>query len=97
MGRRGGSLLTLFFLFWWQLFATFVVSSYNNYYHPYDMSSLAFMAIGLWMVASRQPLWALLALSVPATMNRESSGSALNTAPRPMCSSPSVVARCCCS
>lgn len=71
MGRRGGSLLTLFFLFWWQLFATFVVSSYNNYYYPYDMSSLAFMAIGLWMVVSRQPLWALLALSVPAMMNRE--------------------------
>lgn len=71
MGRRAGSLLTLFFLFWWQLFATFVVSSYNNYYYPYDMSSLAFMSVGLWMIVSRKPWWALAALCVPAMMNRE--------------------------
>lgn len=71
MGKHKGSLLTMLFLFWWQLFATFVVSGYNNYYYPYDMSSLAFMAVGVWMIVSNQPWPALLALCVPAMMNRE--------------------------
>ncbi|KGM41407.1 hypothetical protein JY96_18670 [Aquabacterium sp. NJ1] len=71
MGKHRGSLLTMFFLFWWQLFATFVASSYNNYYYPYDMTSLAFMAVGVWMIVSKQPWLMLLAFCVPAMMNRE--------------------------
>lgn len=71
LDKRKGSLLTMLFLFWWQLFATFVVSSYNNYYYPYDMSSLAFMAMGLWMIVSRQHWLMLAALCIPAMMNRE--------------------------
>lgn len=71
LDNRKGSLLTVLFLFWWQLFATFVVSGYNNFYYPYDMSSLAFMAMGLWMIVSKRHWLMLLALCIPAMMNRE--------------------------
>ncbi len=71
LDKHKGSLLAMLFLFWWQLFATFVVSGYNNYYYPYDMTSLAFMAVGLWMIVSRQHWLMLLAFCVPAMMNRE--------------------------
>lgn len=69
--KNGGRALLMFGLFWWQLFATFVLSAYNNYYYPWDMMSLGFIAAGMWMIVSRQPLPALLALAVPAMMNRE--------------------------
>ena len=70
-GPKRGNLLFLFFLFWWQLFATFVVSSYNNYYYPYDMMSVAFMCVGLWMIVSRQSLIAMIILLIVAMLNRE--------------------------
>ena len=71
LGSKRGSLLILYFLFWWQLFATFVVSSYNNYYYPYDMLSVAFMSMAVWMIVSGQALPALLALTTVAMLNRE--------------------------
>ncbi len=71
LADKRGRLLIMFGLFWWQLFATFAISAYNNYYYPWDMMSLGFIAAAMWMIIARKPLPALLVLAVPAMMNRE--------------------------
>lgn len=61
----------IFILFWWQMFATFVISPVHNYYYPYDMMSLAFIALAIWMIVTGQGLVSLLSVSILAMTNRE--------------------------
>jgi hypothetical protein len=58
-------------LFWWQMWVTFVFSPVHNYYYPYDMMSLAFIALAMWATVSGQGLRRLLWITVPAMFNRE--------------------------
>ncbi|MFT3856736.1 MAG: hypothetical protein QM742_04290 [Aquabacterium sp.] len=58
-------------LFWWQMWVTFVFSPVHNYYYPYDMMSVAFVAAGVWMTVSGQGLKPMLMLLVLAMLNRE--------------------------
>jgi hypothetical protein len=73
LGPRRGSLGSLLFLYWWQLTATFVVSTVHNYYYPWDMISLAFINVGLWIIVAQRPWWWLLPLCLVAMTNRETS------------------------
>lgn len=61
----------IFILFWWQMFATFVISPVHNYYYPYDMMSMGFIALAIWMIVTGQGLASLLGVSVLAMTNRE--------------------------
>jgi hypothetical protein len=68
----GQSALTVVMLWAWQVLITFVVSRVHNWYYVYDMPSLAFMAVGLWMIWAEVPFAALAAWTVLAMFNRES-------------------------
>jgi len=69
--KRPRSLVWVVVLFWWQMFGTFVVSQVHNYYYPYDMMSLAFVAGGVYLIVTGASWLALLAVCVPAMFNRE--------------------------
>jgi hypothetical protein len=60
-----------FFLFWWQAFATFVVSHINDYYYPYDCISMAVNAIAVYLIVSRSSLLKLIAVTLVGMLNRE--------------------------
>jgi hypothetical protein len=69
--KRPRSLVWVLALFWWQMFGTFVVSQVHNYYYPYDMMSLAFVAGAVYLIVSGASWRALLVICVPAMFNRE--------------------------
>lgn len=71
LGLKSRAMLILLALFWWQMFATFVISPVHNYYYPYDMMSLGFMAVATWMIVSDKALPGLWLVTVLAMLNRE--------------------------
>jgi hypothetical protein len=50
---------------------TFVLHAVQNYRFIYDMPSLMFFALGLYLIYFRKPTWLLIALFAVATLNRE--------------------------
>jgi hypothetical protein len=59
-----------FWLFWRQMYFTFIISVHLNVYYPSDVLSIAFICIGLYLAEQRN--WRLLLLIIPlATLNRE--------------------------
>lgn len=58
-------------LVWWQLFATFVVSLVHNYFYPYDLASVAFISVAIWMILGETQPWRIALLCVVAMLNRE--------------------------
>lgn len=67
---RAGMLLALT-VFWWQLFATFVVSPVHNYYYPYDLLSVGIMSVGTWAILTQQRIRVLALIGAVGMLNRE--------------------------
>lgn len=58
-------------LWGWQVMVAFLLSTVHNWYYPYDLPALAFISVGLWMVAARVT-WPWLAIwTALAMLNRE--------------------------
>ena len=50
---------------------TFILHAVQNFRFLYDMPSLMFFALGLYLIYFRKPTWLLIALFAVATLNRE--------------------------
>ncbi len=51
--------------------ATYLLHTIQNFRFIYDLPSLAFFSIALWIIYARKPLWVFVALFLVATLNRE--------------------------
>lgn len=70
----GGTRTTTLFamiLFWWQVFATFVVSPAHNYYYPSDLLSVGIISVGTWAVLQKKSIHLLAAICIIGMINRE--------------------------
>ncbi len=51
--------------------ATYLLHTIQNFRFLYDLPSLAFFSVGMWIIYTRKPLWSFVALFLVATLNRE--------------------------
>ncbi len=51
--------------------ATYLLHTIQNFRFIYDLPSLAFFSIALWIIYFRKPLWMFIAIFLIATLNRE--------------------------
>jgi hypothetical protein len=58
-------------LWCWQVMVAFLLSTVHNWYYPYDLPGLAFISVGLWLVAARVNLGWVAAWTALAMLNRE--------------------------